>query len=420
MNKNLLRRTGRTRVLAATAAAAAVAVASVIGLAGISPSYAVDDETNLLAGASVKNSDGLIGLVGVPFEDGAWTYAEESFAVDDVVPASAVDCTAIWDIVLILCDPAPTTDARGSLSQASVHTGFIWAMDDQESTGFVVLDLGQVSTFNSLEVYQMRRSDGQATHAELFVSSAASDTWPTQGDDSWTSVVSGTVADGPDQTETAPLINTAVTTYDFAATSGRYVMLYVQNDGSYDADDYIEAAGAKLFGDEGATPTPSPTPSPEPSVEPTEAPVELNLDLDLAIGDTVAGAEVTISGAGLLPDSPYTVVVRSTPVTIATGFADSSGAFTSTGAMPTGLSAGAHTVTLTGTAADGTELTRVAYLTVSDTGTLTYLSEIAADAGAAEMLASTGFTGAPLGGAALLLLIAGTALVVLRRRHAAA
>jgi uncharacterized repeat protein (TIGR02543 family) len=158
-----------------------------------------------------------------------------------------------------------------------------------------------------------------------------------------------------------------------------------------------------------------------------EAPVlpdaSLSLNLGLAVGDTVAGAPVTVSGAGLQEGSDYTGILRSTPVQLVGGTVDSSGAFSDTGAFPTGLSAGQHTVTVSGTAANGSAVSTVAYLTVSATGTVTYLSYSAAEAvtavTATAALAETGVDGAPLGFAALLLLLAGAALLANRRRSVA-
>ena len=168
-------------------------------------------------------------------------------------------------------------------------------------------------------------------------------------------------------------------------------------------------------------------PTDTPTDTPTDNPVAaaLTLDLDLAIGDVVAGSTVTVSAVGLLAESAYTVVVRSTPVTIAFGSASLDGTVTGTGVMPAGMEAGAHTVTFSGTAADGSALSSVVYFTVGAGGIVTYLSSVEADAAsavtaaAAASLASTGFAGAPLGVAALLLLVAGAALVVRRRRVAA-
>jgi hypothetical protein len=140
----------------------------------------------------------------------------------------------------------------------------------------------------------------------------------------------------------------------------------------------------------------------------------VSLDLDVNVGDTVAGAPVEIVADGLLVDSQYSVVVRSTPITIASGFASNTGTVSdSSGRMPSGLAAGPHTVTFTGTGADGNAVSRVAYLTVSDTGTVTYLSYTAAES---LTLAETGFEVAPFAAAALLLLAAGVALTLRRRR----
>jgi hypothetical protein len=152
------------------------------------------------------------------------------------------------------------------------------------------------------------------------------------------------------------------------------------------------------------------------NVLPTTALV-VSLDLGLNVGDTVADVPVEIVVEGLLVGSAYTVVVRSTPTTITSGNATNTGTVSdSSGRMPSGLAPGAHTVTFTGTDADGNAVSRVAYVTVSDTGTVTYLSYTAAES---LTLAETGFGVAPFGGAALLLLAAGVVLMLRRRRVAA-
>lgn len=155
-------------------------------------------------------------------------------------------------------------------------------------------------------------------------------------------------------------------------------------------------------------------------VVPAAATPSLELDLGLAVEDVVAGKTATVAGAGLTPDSAYDLVVRSTPTTIAFGSAGTNGTFTNTGIIPAGLEAGAHTVTLSGSAADGSVLTRVAYFTINTSGVVTYLSTEAAEtASAPAALASTGFDLAPLGFAALLLLLAGAGMVASRRRSVA-
>ena len=184
----------------------------------------------------------------------------------------------------------------------------------------------------------------------------------------------------------------------------------------------------------------------EPVIPEEPVAASLALDLDLAVGQAVAGATLTASGAGLREGSEVTVILRPTPVELVRETIAASGSFSATAVFPAGLSAGAHTVTLSGVAADGTALSRIAYLTVNTNGTVTYLSYLAAGAitppdpitpvdpisppetvppaaepvsppaGQVQVLARTGFDGAPLGFAALLALLAGGALVLIRRR----
>jgi hypothetical protein len=264
-------------------------------------SASADEETNLLPGGSIRNSDGLIGLVGKPFfdegEEGHWSY--DAGEIDEVTTGATADCEDTWTSWALLCDPAPTTNQRGAITQFDEDVGYtsamIWDEDleesDPETISFIVVDLGQVSTFSSLEVYQMWNSDGLVTHVEMFVSSMT-DTWPIQSLPSWTSVAggigedAGLVALGAIQTGTAEIApnflkNEAVTVFNFSEVSGRYVMFYFANDGRYendqsDTDEYIEVAGLKLFGSAGNA-------DPTPTLASTGAQVEL-----LALGSLIA------------------------------------------------------------------------------------------------------------------------------------
>jgi uncharacterized repeat protein (TIGR02543 family)/LPXTG-motif cell wall-anchored protein len=150
------------------------------------------------------------------------------------------------------------------------------------------------------------------------------------------------------------------------------------------------------------------------------------LNVNVALGDIVAGAEVTVSAAHLQNNSDYSVIVRSTPTTIASGTANNAGTVNVTATMPTGLSAGRHTVTFSGTTVDGTPFSRAFYVTISAEGTATYLSDTEEEtatattttttAPATKSLAATGTDAAPLGLTAALLLLAGAAFIARRRR----
>jgi len=260
-------------------------------------SASADGDTNLLPGGSIRNSDGLIGLVGKPFFDegqqGNWSY--DAGEIDEVTTGATADCEDTWTSWALLCDPAPTTNQRGAITQFDADVGYTSSMDDQNSVSFIVVDLGQVSTFSSLEVYQMWNSDGLVTHVEMFVSSMT-DIWPIQSLPSWTSVAGGIGEDaglvelGAIQTGTSPLLltNEAVTVFNFSEVSGRYVMFYFANDGRYEndqsgTDGYIEVAGVKLFGSVGNTGS-----TPTPTLANTGADVELLLVGSLT--SIVAGA----------------------------------------------------------------------------------------------------------------------------------
>ena len=60
-----------------------------------------------------------------------------------------------------------------------------------------------------------------------------------------------------------------------------------------------------------------------------------------------AGQSVTATGHALPPGSALSLVLHSTPVTLATGVVDRNGTFTLTGTVPADTVAGAHTIILT-------------------------------------------------------------------------
>jgi LPXTG-motif cell wall-anchored protein len=271
-------------------------------------SASADQEINLIPSGSIKRSDGLIGVIGETFNGCYWTY--NCGAVDVVTSGYNADCTNAWTPESILCDPAPTTNQRGFITQKNQHVGFTSSMDDQNTVSFIVIDLGQVSTFSSLEIYQMWDSDGNVSHVEMFVSSTLNDTWPVQSDISWTSVAgkigydAGVVQLGVTQAGSSPqLTNSAVTEFNFTAATGRYVMFYFANDGRHPQDGYIEVAGVKLFGSVGsASSTPTPTPTPTPTTAPASTIPAAALATTGANFEwlMVAGMLAAIAGAGFL------------------------------------------------------------------------------------------------------------------------
>jgi hypothetical protein len=243
-------------------AAFAVPVVSLSLVAAGSVAANAEDPVNLIATyGTVQNTDGYMGIVGVTGDD-TYLFNYTTLAQGTSVAAADVDCTSSWDAALILCDSAPTTNVSGTLTQIDGNGGYTSNMQSADTLSYIVVDLGASRTFSSLEVFQMTESDGAVTRAELYVSDNLTDTWPTQADASWTQVAAGPIADGPDLAGTGPYTNTTVTPFGFDAVSGRYVMFYFQNDGTYDADGWIEVAGVKLFGTTTVAAVPAPAPDP--------------------------------------------------------------------------------------------------------------------------------------------------------------
>lgn len=110
--------------------------------------------------------------------------------------------------------------------------------------------------------------------------------------------------------------------------------------------------------------------SSSPSVSaPSVATPTASLSMGINAGQLVAGAPVGIAATGLQSSAPYSVVVQSTPQTLASGNAVN-GAVNSSVTIPSGLEAGWHTLTFTSTAADGSTLVSKLYFKVSGDGML--------------------------------------------------
>jgi LPXTG-motif cell wall-anchored protein len=78
----------------------------------------------------------------------------------------------------------------------------------------------------------------------------------------------------------------------------------------------------------------------------------------------------------LEPGSYWEVVVRSTPVVIASGFVLPNGTYSATAFLPAGLEAGVHTMIWEGIGADGSPLVSTVYFAVGPAGELLYKSDV--------------------------------------------
>ncbi|TCK66292.1 ExeM/NucH family extracellular endonuclease [Curtobacterium sp. PhB136] len=152
--------------------------------------------------------------------------------------------------------------------------------------------------------------------------------------------------------------------------------------------------------DPGTDPGTDPTdPGADPS-EPGTSPASLSVSGDLRVGGTF-----TLTGSGFAADERTRVELHSDPVLLGTVVADADGDLSGRLTIPASVSAGTHTIVVTG----------------PTTGTVTLRVTIDPATGAASV-GALAFTGAELGGgiaAALLLLAAGAGVLVVRRRRAA-
>ena len=131
-------------------------------------------------------------------------------------------------------------------------------------------------------------------------------------------------------------------------------------------------------------------------VEPSTATAPVAV-VTLPIGSSAANATVVIALTGLKPLSLVEIFVNSTPVLLASGLADAAGTFTRTVTLPTGLEAGNHTISATGTMPDGSAFTStLSSFSVTVGGLLAEPVTVTAAAVPTTAQASTGSTLSPL------------------------
>ena len=89
----------------------------------------------------------------------------------------------------------------------------------------------------------------------------------------------------------------------------------------------------------------------------TPAPAELGIALSVTPQGTPQNRSFVVSGSGLEPGSTVTIVLHSSPVTLATVTVGPDGSFSTTVTLPTDLAAGTHTIIASGTSAFGLPVT---------------------------------------------------------------
>lgn len=81
---------------------------------------------------------------------------------------------------------------------------------------------------------------------------------------------------------------------------------------------------------------------------------DLTGTVELPTGQPVGDTQAMVTFVGFKPYSYVEIYVNSTPILIASGFADAKGEFTTPANLPANLPVGEHTITATGIKADGT------------------------------------------------------------------
>lgn len=109
-------------------------------------------------------------------------------------------------------------------------------------------------------------------------------------------------------------------------------------------------------------------------VEPSAA-TSPQSEVVLPLGSPASSASVVITLTGLKGLSAVSVFVNSTPILLTSGLADSRGIFTRTVTLPTGLEAGTHTLSATGTMPNGNTFDSVVFaFSVTEAGLLAELA----------------------------------------------
>lgn len=137
------------------------------------------------------------------------------------------------------------------------------------------------------------------------------------------------------------------------------------------------------------------------------APTADGVTLHTSVGSVAAGGRVTITAGGLVPGAQYVLTLHSTPVELGRAAAAADGTLSLAATIPTSTPAGRHTITLTAASDPTTVLVSIPFVVAA--------ADPASDPGAGR-LAATGADPLPRAVGVVVLLLAGTALLVLRRR----
>jgi hypothetical protein len=168
-----------------------------------------------------------------------------------------------WTAIGSLFNSSSNTNTYDRSVKASNSGSTFSGAGSSSSPFMIVIDLGQIRTFNHVRYYQMF-SDGKTTHAALDVSSDGNLNIRTSAN--WTEVSGFTLLDNS-STSTGVGV-------DFATQTARYIRLRIYNDGRYFNNSFTELYNFKLFNVPSATTTTT-TAAPTTTTTTTAAPVAI-------------------------------------------------------------------------------------------------------------------------------------------------
>ena len=143
-----------------------------------------------------------------------------------------------------LCDEAP--NSIWNSEKISTDQGSTWHAGGGANTGYMIVDLGQVRTFNELRVFQMLGigANGKVTHARMYTHPNTTGSAPFAGDAGWVPAFSEKPIDYGQLS--GAFVNDP-TIIDFSTQSSRFVKLTFRNDGTHGDPNYIEVRSVKLY-----------------------------------------------------------------------------------------------------------------------------------------------------------------------------
>lgn len=234
----------------------------------------------------------------------------------------------------------------------SYSTGLISVNADGDAEGFLGRDTGSGTTTVTESFWDVNTSGLSSSVGGTGKTTAEMTAFSTFDDASWSIVGAENIAD---------LDGTTALWGICSGVNSGYPFLHWQTDSAGDC--VVETNGTSSGGSRS-----------DASREREASSPAIHLDVQGVVGQPVEGTTVVTGGQGLAPGSTKTLVVRSTPQTLATATTNNLGNFSTQVSLPA-LPPGSHSVTLTAIASDGSTLSLVKQLSVGSSGIILAISE---------------------------------------------